>query len=255
MKLTVKPELLKSLALCAGGLGLMLRIILYTTGLDEKGLLVSGHWAGISLCVLTAVVIAGLFLLTRTIQDSKDQKNTHPASVPAGIGAFAAAFSLAYCTVSELGTQSLLYTVLNFAATLSLVFIAVSRLKNMTPHFVCHTLLCVFFALRMVGQYQHWNSDPQLLDYCFYLGAYVTLMLTAYQHAALDSGMGSHRNLWCLSLISVYLCMVSLKDSADALLLLGTGIWALTNLTDLNSRPRRQRPTLELNDDPSRKEV
>ena len=103
----------------------------------------------------------------------------------------------------------------------------------------------------MVSRYQMWSSDPQLQDYCFYLTAYVALMLTAYHHAAFDAGMGSHKLLWFFSLAAMYLCCLSLKGNADTVLLLGCGVWAFTNLTHLTVRPRRQRPALDLSEDPA----
>lgn len=243
MKLTVKPELLKLFTLAAGGLGLALRTVLYTTAMDEKGLLVPGHWAEAALWVLTALVVAGMFLLTRSIPGPKQGQFARPASFPAALGAIAAASAM---ILSAFGGSS---PVLSLAAAAALLIIAFCRMTGKKSHFLCHAVLCAFFAMRMVGQYQQWNSDPQIADYVFYLSAYVTLMVSAYQQAAFDTEMGSHRNLWCLSLIAVYLCIVSLKDGVDTLLLLGAAIWALTNLTSLNVPVRRQRPTLNLEEE------
>lgn len=250
MKLSVKPELLKILTLCAGGLGLVLHTVLYATGVDGKGLLITGHWASVALWILTGVTIAALFVLTRFIRSSEDYHAAHPASFIAGTGAFAAAAAAAFTVMSELAVSELLPLVIGFTAAISLVIIGICRLSGKKPIFLCHTVVCVFFAMRMVGQYQHWNSDPQVQDLVFNLGAYVALMLHAYQQAAFDAEMGNHRALWCTGLIGVYLCCVSLRGSMDTRLILGAGIWVLTNLTCLNVRPRRQRPVLNLDTEP-----
>lgn len=241
MKLSVKPILLKLLTLAAGGLGLMLRIVLYATGIDEKGLLIAGHWAGTSLWLISVMILAALFVLTRPIRGARDYRNIHPVSLTAGLGAFAASFGFVYTAIGELGMQSTAVMALTFASALALAFIGFCRISRMKPHFLCHAVLCVFFALRMVSKYQGWNSDPQVLDYVFYLGAYVALMLTAYLHAAIDTGMGRQRELWLMSLIAVYLCMVSLMDTMDTWLLLGCAVWALTNLPNMKFRIRRRR--------------
>ena len=96
------------------------------------------------------------------------------------------------------------------------------------------------FALRMVSGYQNWSADPQLQDYCYYLLAYVTLMLTAYHHAAFHVGVGKHRSVWFFSLMAMYFCIVSLLGTTELYLLLGCGIWAFTNTTRPSARHYRQ---------------
>lgn len=235
MKLTVKPGLLKYLILAAGGLGLILRTVLYRTGIDGRGLLVEAHWAATTLWCLTFAAVAAAFVFTRSLDGATDHAAAYPASLQGALGAFAAMLGIGMTTVSEFAEFSsrlhLLIWVLGLCTTVSLGCIGVFRLKGGKPHPLLHALLCVYFALRMVSRYQLWSSDPQLQDYCFYLSAYVALMLTAYHHAAFDADMGAHRSLWLFSLASVYLCVLSLYGSMDSLLLLGCGIWAFTNLT------------------------
>lgn len=250
MKRSVKPEYLKILPVGAGALGLLLRTALYATGVDEKGLLIADHWASVALWILTAATLAALFILTRSIQGPEDYHTAHPASVISGVGAFAAAAALVFTVLGELATAQLVHLAVGFAAAVSLAAIGLCRLSGKKAHFLLHAIVCVFFGMRMVGQYQHWNADPQIHNFVFYLGAYVALMLHAYQHAAIDEGLGSHRALWCSGLIAVYLCCVSLRGSADTWLIPGAAFWVLTNLTNLNARHRRQRPTLNLDEEP-----
>lgn len=252
MKISVKPENLKYLTLGAGGLGLVLRTALYATGFDEKGLLVAGHWAGIALWLLTALLAAGLLFLTRSLQGPRQYQDAHPLSVPAGLGSLGLAAVILITTVSEFSefssNISRIAWLLGLCSSIAMGFVAFCRLSGVRPNFACHGVLCIYLALRMVTRYQHWSSDPQLQDYVFYLSAYVALMLTAYHQAAFDADMGKHSSLWLLSLAAVYLCCLSLKDAPDTLLLLAAGIWAFTNLTALTVKPRRQRPALILED-------
>lgn len=253
MKFSIKPQHLKYLILGAGGLGLVLRIVLYATGTDEKGLLVTGHWARIGLWILTALTAAVIILFTKPIEGPGNYRDCYPVSYAAGLGSFAAAAGILITTISEMSalasTIELVLRLFGFGAAAAFVLIGLGRLMGTKSHFLLHAVICGYFGLRMVWQYQQWSSDPQLLDYCFYLTAYVALMLTAYQHAAFDADMGSHRQLWLLTLIAVYLCCLSLKGTQDTLLMLVCGIWAFTNLTSLTVRPRRQRPTLILDED------
>ena len=57
MKNPVKAETTKYLMLTVAALGLALRILLYSTGMDGRGLLVRFHWTSVALTVLTAAVL------------------------------------------------------------------------------------------------------------------------------------------------------------------------------------------------------
>ena len=253
MKRAVKPDSLKYLILGAGGLGLVLRILLYATGIDGRGLLVRGHWAWITLWILTLLTGAAILALTRLIHCPVTPEALSPVSFSGAMGAFAAMAGIGLTTILEFsrdfGGIALPVWVLGLCSTVAMGVIGACRLTGRKPHPLLHALLCVYFALRMMSRYRLWCSDPQLQDYCFYLGAYVALMLAAYHHAALGADMGSHRPLWRYSLAAVYLGCVSLKSNMDAALLFGCSVWAFTNLTCLTPRPRRQRPVLNLDDD------
>lgn len=223
----------------SGLLGFLLRAALYETGIDGRGLLISGHWANTALWVLTVVTGIGIFLLTRTIRTPADPVAAYPASALRGAGAFAAMAGIGITTVMDFAEFSsrlhLIVWVLGLCSVLAMGITGVCRLRGKKSHCLLLAVVCLYFALRMVSRYQLWSSDPQLQDYCFYLCAHAALMLTAYHHAAFDAGMGSHRALWFFSLAGVYLCLVSLWGSADAALLAGCGIWAFTNLSDLSA--------------------
>mgnify|MGYP003301256897 CR=1 FL=1 len=62
MSMSAKPNQLKLFVAAAGLLGLLLRLVLLETALDEKGLLVSGHWADVGVWLLTAAVIGMICL-------------------------------------------------------------------------------------------------------------------------------------------------------------------------------------------------
>lgn len=235
MKLTLKPGLLKYLILAAGGLGLLLRHILYLTGIDGRSLLVEGHWASVVLCGLTFAVVVVVFFSTRSLNGSTDHNAAYPISPLGALGAFCAMLGIGITTIREFAEFStrlhLLIWVLGLCSTVSLGCVGYFRLTGGKPYPLLHVLPCIYFALRMISRYQLWSSDPQLQDYCFYLSAYVALMLTAYHHAAFDADMGAHRPLWRFSLASVYLCALSLYGNMDTFLMLGCGIWVFTNLT------------------------
>ena len=62
MKKLMKPAFLPIFTLAAGVLGLALRAWLFFGGTDQKGLLVSSHPANALIFILTALVLAVLFI-------------------------------------------------------------------------------------------------------------------------------------------------------------------------------------------------
>ena len=241
MKFSAKPRLLKTGVLISGILGLSLREILYTTGIEESGLLVTGHWAHSAVWILSAAVLAGLLLFARPLRGPKDYGNCFPASVCAGIGACAAGAAVLLTTLREwnlAGNLATISSLLGLAAALCLGIVALCRFTGRKPFFLLHAAVCVYFALRVICLYRFWSSDPQLQDYVFYLGAYVALMLCAYHHAAFDADMGRHGPLWFWSMAAVYLCCLSVPASQDGCLPI-LGVWAISNTTCLKIPKQR----------------
>lgn len=236
MKITANSSQLKYLTLGAGGLGLALRFALYATGMDGRNLLITGHWANTAVWMITAVTLAGLILLCRTLAGPETYSDCHPVSAPAALGAALGGCAILVTAIGEFSyftRLDLIVTALGIAAGISLLVLAACRLTGRKATPLLHALVSLFFAIRMIRQYQLWSSDPQVQNYCFYLCAYVALMLSAYHHAEFEADMGNHKRLWMYSLAAVYFCALSLKGTVDTCLLLGCGVWAFTNLTNL----------------------
>ena len=246
MKKIIKPENLKILIPAAGILGALLQVILYLTGIDEKGLLVRWHWAGVLTWALTLAVAATVFLGCRKLRGSRHYKRCYPASVPGGIGCFFCSAGFLLTGLSHRhAAESMLDTaaaVLCFGSAAAMIWVGICRIRRKKPYFLCHAVVSLCFALLMVGQYRVRSSDPQLMDYCFYMTALVMLMLTGYQMAAFDAGIGNHRKLWMSALGAVYLCLVGAYNSGNALFMVSCAVWALTNLTNLKLRRRAVQP-------------
>lgn len=237
MSLAVKPNQLKLTFLCAGIIGLALRAILYATAVDEKGLLLTGHWAEICVWILTAVAALGLLLLLRKCSGPNQYGSAFPASPVRAAGCILAACGILLSGAPEAVEEKLAVAelVLRFVSAAALMAVGYCRLTGRKPFFLLHGAVCLYLALRMVCRYRLWCSDPQLQNYCFSLGAYVALMLTAYQFAAFDADMVSHRQLWVCGLSAVYLCLLALVGS-ESFLMLCCSIWVFTNLSCLSSR-------------------
>lgn len=249
MQSNLKPQLLKFLIPAAGLLGFGLRKILYTTGIDGRGLLVRNHPAAIALWILTAAVAVVLLLFCLRLQGPELYKQSYPASFGGCIGCFAAAAGIVLTMWPEFARfpspVDIVSRALGLAAAVAFLCVGICRLLRLKPYFLLQAVICIYLTLRMITRYRALSSEPQLMDYCFYLTAYVALMLASYHHAAFDASMGSHRALWIFSLGAVYLGCVSLSGAQDLPLFAGCALWALTNLTDLNPRKYRRRAAME----------
>lgn len=254
-KLTLKHTALPFLILGAGGLGLVLRVLLYTLGTDSRGLLPRYHPLHVVTLVLTAATAAGLVWVLRKLDGSNSYRRNFPASFPAGLLTFFSAgwmLLVAFSLVERAaGTLDVLLAVLAFLSVPCLLFTGYCRIQGRRPLFLFHAVIFLFFALYMVCQYRVWSAEPQLPDYFFHIFACVFLTLSAYYHTAFDVGVGRRRMQLFCGLMAAYLCFLSLVGSGDGRFYFGGGVWALANLCTLESPPRKQRsdtiriPTLQ----------
>lgn len=237
MSMYAKPSQLKLFIAASGLLGLLLRFVLLQTAVDEKGLLVSGHWADAGSWLLTAAVIGCIFLLLRRCTGSTVYEEAFPASVLRCVGSMVAGCGFLLSGTSAVSTAkfAVLEPILKILAAAALIAVAYRRLQGKKPTFLLHGIVCLYLALRMVCRYQIWSSNPQLQHYAFYLGAHVTLLLSCYQLTAFDADSGNHQSLWRWCLGAVYLCLVALPGCEDAFFLFCCAFWMLTASTSLES--------------------
>ena len=231
MKTDFKLSNLKYLILGAGVIGFFLQRMLYRTGMDEKGLLISGHWAQIALLVLSAAVLAAIYRSTRALQTPKEIPAA--VSISGGIGCLLGAAALFIkLPVPPMGPDRLYVMEQYFSTAAQLIFCALAFFcfaGKKTP-FPLHGILCLYLAVRAVGQYRFWSSVPQLMDYAFFLLAHVALMLSAYQLAAWNAGFGDLKKLWRWGLTALYLCCSCSCSPSNRIFLLLFGIWLFTSL-------------------------
>ena len=234
MSRSVSPRILKYLALAAGLLGLLLRFLLLQTAVDDKGLLISGHWAGTGSWLLTAAVIGIIFLALRNCTGPEGRETAFPASPFRCAGSLVAAcgFLLSGAPVATAVRLAQAEPILRILAAAALVAVAYCRFRGKKPSFLLHATVCLYLALRMVCRYQIWSADPQLQHYAFYLGAHVALLLSSYHLTAFDADSGNHRSLWRWSLAAVYLCLTAIPGCEEPFFLLCCAVWMLTGLSD-----------------------
>ena len=233
MSRSVSSRILKILTLSAGLLGLLLRFTLLHTAVDEKGLLVTGHWADTGVWLLTAAVIGVIFLVSRHCASPACCDTAVFPSILRCAGSLVAAcgFLLSGSPTVTAARLALAEPVLRILAAIALVAVAYCRFRGKKTTFLLHGIVCLYLALRMVCRYQIWSADPQLQHYAFYLGAHVALLLSSYHLSAFDAGSGNHRSLWCWALAAVYLCLTALPGCDEPFFLLCCALWMLSSLT------------------------
>ena len=238
----IRPRMLKLLMAACGVLGLIFRLLITVTAIDDKGLMTPWNPAWICLWLVTIAAAAILAAGVLPIKGPAAYRAAFPHSLAgAGAGVLAAVCALAAAYDHFLsGGSGLVFFLqcgLMVLAALAFLLAAGCRLFGRQPLFLFHVAVCLWFALRMLTLYQTWSFDPQLQDYCFQLFACIALTMTAYQLAAFDMDRRSHRKLWAWGLASVYLCCLAATDS---LFFISGGLWAFANLSNLR-RPRQRR--------------
>ena len=223
---SINSKQLRYTVFSTGLLGMALRWLLYATGIDQKGLLISNHWSAWSILILTALIL-GLVLIA-----------TRKPTVPSGhlllqsIGSLAAAAGIFVRSVTRYlaagNIADRLPEILGIAAALGLLAAGICHLLKAKTPFLGHSAVCLFFAMQMISHYRSWSADPQLMDYCFHLIAFLFLMLTGYFLAAQDVRMGKPSALTFCAMSAAYFCCVALPESGDAMLLIPCALWAIT---------------------------
>lgn len=243
MKRILKPQNLPRITLAAGGIGLLLRLWLLSLA-NSSGFLPVRHISEILLWLLTAAVIGFLLYATRNLTQAAKYRFNFPASLPGGIGAWLGALGIGGSSLVELLSGSDTLTVITGALGLIsaavLIFVGNCRRRGKHPSSVFHAAICVYMLVRLICQYRHWSSDPQLQDYCFQILAIVCLMMAAYHRATFCANFGKRRPYAFFNLAAVYFCCLALPGWENTAFFLGCGIWMFTDICSLIPMPGRR---------------
>jgi len=231
MKWNQKSKGFPALIAVLGVVTCLLRFALYGTGLDEKNLLIPGHVLSIGIWVSAAAALVVIALgMGRTGWREEEYRRSIPGALGmllmgAAIGAAVYFQGMPLTPVEKAGS------VVGMLCVPGMVYGALCRIMGRRPFFVCHGLVCVYFALYLVANYQSWSGNPQLQDYVFAMLACVALALFAYQQTAFDvaSGNGGAQNF--TGLLAVYFGIAALCRAESPWLFLAGSLWALTNLS------------------------
>lgn len=237
MKRFLKPAILPFFTLGASVIGVALRLWLMLGGTDEKGLFLAGHPAQILLWVLTALVLALLFLLTGSLSKAPKYSYNYPPSVVGAVGAGAAALGVLLTSIRELSAGGDLLAGIcagmGLLCTTLLAVIALARWKGYRFNVLLHGAVCVYAMLHLVCKYRVWSSEPQLLSYCFSLFCLAALAVSVFCRAGFDADSGSRRSLVISHLAAVFFGLVAIPGNPDWIFYFTVSLWMLTDLCNL----------------------
>ena len=232
----IKQKLLTCAVLGTGALGAALCLYASSLETDANGLLPSGHPIYYLICLLSLGVLGYLLYALWKVKGVPSYNKLFPTDV----------FSLVGCTTGALGlgiTAFALYAqsptplgmaavVSGFIAALCMVAVAYCRYMQKRPHYIFHAVITIHLIILLIYRYQAWNTEPQLFLYLTQLMASLMLMLTFYQRAALDAGIGKRRDFAFFSLAAAYFCCLAAVEEMTVFNL-AMAAWCLTNQCSL----------------------
>ena len=223
MKHPFRFSILPYFTLGAGGIGLILRLWLFSAT-DAKGLLPASHPADTLLYILSALVLAVLFLACR-----------EPGTAPfphrfRQIGETAGNLIASVCLIlyGFLGHGILLSAIACLIGGIALLFSAFLAWKRKSLPYWVIAVLTVALMVITVTKCRAWGAIPQLQHYIFPLLACVFLILTAYHRTTLAAKQGKRRHVAFFSQGALFFCLLSLNS--DPILCFGMACWAAAQL-------------------------
>lgn len=195
MKNPFQPKRIPILAFFAGGLGFLLRVWLFATGVDNKGLIIETHPANILIYILTAVTLVGLYLCIRPMSGMPAYKRLFKHNQITAAGCALTALGVLISSFEHLtqaqGFIAVVAFLFGLGAAGCLVMLGYCNLRGARPNVLLHGGVCAYLILRLIAQYRFWSSEPVLQEYIFQLLATVFLMLSVYHRTTLDALCGN----------------------------------------------------------------
>ena len=224
MKQLSKPWVSAAIFALGGVAAMALRFWLLNAGVDDRGLLVTGHLGYILSYILSVALPVTLFFAL-----GKKQPLHFAPNALSAVGFFVqvVGFGLAAWTLLSYTTLAMrtVTGVFGIASALCAVVAGIYAFRGYRTHplFFCPGAL--FFACFLFCRYQQWSAEPELQRYVFQLAASVVAMFAMYQRSALGVNMGSSRQYLVWSRSGILLCLAAIPGSQLPLLWLAMAIF------------------------------
>lgn len=243
VKKLFKTENLPRFTLAAGVLGLLLRVMLYIIGTDEKGLFITGHPAAVLTWLLVAITLVAIGVYVMPLKQTPVYKKMFPAAKLPFIGCIVAGVGILAVDLFEfLGQADPVTTIcliVGIVAAGCLLYTGYCRYLGIHPGFLFRAMVTVYFIVHLVSQYRMWSAEPELQAYFFQMMASIFLMLSAYFRATLDAGIGNRRKYVFANQGAVFFCCLACVGESG-LFYLTMGFWMFTECCSLKRIRRVQ---------------
>ena len=231
MKQILKSYALTALALVLGITGLLLRLWLFHTGVDEKGLLIPAHPGDALSYILTAGAIVAFFLLPKFTGLGAG----HFGAVIGALGNLIAAIGTVYTGISVFrqasGNLESIVLLVSIPCAISFLYCAWCKLQKKPVHTLAYCLICVFMLFYPVSQYRNLSAEAEL-QYCFFqVLSCVFLSFTVYFYACRANGHSCDEKLLFSSRTALVLCIMALANSRN-IYFPAMALWLLTDGAD-----------------------
>lgn len=227
MKHPFRSHILPLFTMGAGGLGLALRIWLFSA-IDDKGLLPIGHPADYALYILTAITLGVLYRATQ--KPELRHTEAHLIQVcgcaAGGLGLILSAALKLSGIPTRLAYVSVIVTLIGGLVLLRMAVLKFSRKALPYP---LPAILTAVLMVNTVAQCRAWGAEPQLQVYFFPLLASVFLILSAYHKTIWTAKAENARLLIFFSQGALFFCCLSL-NTPQWLFYLGMLCWAAVQL-------------------------
>ncbi len=232
MKKSLKPSFLALLTLIMGLVGLLTRVWVYDSALDEKGLCIPAHPAVIAAWVVTAVYAVGLFLLVRRLPKRAVRcERIFRASLCAAVGTWIGALGIAAAEIGTLfrkpDTLSLICSLVGIAAAACLGIVGYLRRSGARAQVALWIVPVAYFLLRLVSHYRQWSWASQISLFTFPLLACVLLLLAVYHKTALHVGIDARWRFLLCTLAAAFFALMS-APGGETVFYLCMAVWMLS---------------------------
>ena len=230
MKHPFRFSLLPFFTMGAGGLGLALRLWLFSAA-DDRGLFPTGHPANSGVYILTALTLVVLFLATREPVHRRINKQFIRVSGTCAylIGGLGLILTAVWKFSGSNEKLAWIAVAASVVGGLAMFFMAALKFARKQLPYWLPAVLTVVLMLDTVTQCQVWGAVPQLQIYFFPLLASIFLILTAYHKTVFTARKNNARLLAFFSQGALFFCCVSL-NATQWPLYLGMLFWAAVQL-------------------------
>ena len=211
-----------------GGIGAALRVLLFHTALDSKGLLIPMHPVNLALWGISiSFVVLIWVLLKKRLGGNGTYSDSFPKCALRFGLSLASGVLLAIESASQLNMGQKLPGILGLVAAAAMAVGGLYRLKGKQGIPVFHIGVCLFFIVRLVLSFRLWSTDPQFQDYSTQLLACVCLMLFSFHRASCDADLMDREAVARYGLLAAYFCIASLSDPTMPLLYAAGLLWTI----------------------------